>query len=118
VNIHAQFRLFPSTGRQINTTGRIKSSIFCLMEPTMYLDNKCFSAPVPNQGDCARGFRPLYHDDTVNHCPGCGRTHWLIGRVMAECAFCETALPLAVSVAQPAEPLFWFRGSNTAATAV
>jgi hypothetical protein len=31
----------------------------------------------------------------VNHCPGCGRIQWLIGRVSAECAFCGTALPLA-----------------------
>jgi hypothetical protein len=31
----------------------------------------------------------------VNHCPGCGRTQWLIGRMSAECAFCSTALPLA-----------------------
>ena len=27
--------------------------------------------------------------------PGCGRTHWIIGRISAECAFCATALPLA-----------------------
>jgi hypothetical protein len=30
----------------------------------------------------------------VNHCPGCGRSHWIIGRLSAECAFCSTALPL------------------------
>ena len=40
------------------------------------------------------GYNLLYHDDGVNHCPSCGKQHWLIGRVMAECAFCETALPL------------------------
>ena len=43
----------------------------------------------------ARGYHAVYHDGEVNHCPGCGRTHWLIGRVSAECAFCATALPLA-----------------------
>jgi hypothetical protein len=42
-----------------------------------------------------RGYHAVYHDHEVNHCPGCGRTHWLIGRVSAECAFCATALPLA-----------------------
>jgi hypothetical protein len=42
-----------------------------------------------------RGYHAVYHDGEVNHCPGCGRTHWLIGRVSAECAFCTTALPLA-----------------------
>jgi hypothetical protein len=41
-----------------------------------------------------RGFQAVYRLDEVNHCPGCGRTHWLIGRVTAECAFCSTALPL------------------------
>ena len=43
----------------------------------------------------ARGYHAVYHDGEVNHCPGCGRTHWLIGRLSAECAFCSTALPLA-----------------------
>jgi hypothetical protein len=42
----------------------------------------------------ARGYHAVYHDGEVNHCPGCGRTHWLIGRLSAECAFCSTALPL------------------------
>ncbi|MDB5697891.1 MAG: hypothetical protein JWN69_695 [Alphaproteobacteria bacterium] len=43
----------------------------------------------------ARGFRIMYHLDQVNRCPGCSRTHWYVGRLMAECAFCATALPLA-----------------------
>lgn len=34
-----------------------------------------------------------YHPNT--HCPGCGRRHWIIGRMTAECAFCGTALLLA-----------------------
>jgi hypothetical protein len=42
----------------------------------------------------ARGYHAVYRDGEVNHCPGCGRTHWLIGRLSAECAFCSTALPL------------------------
>jgi exosome complex RNA-binding protein Csl4 len=42
-----------------------------------------------------RGYHAVYRDDGVNHCPGCGRTQWIIGRVSAECAFCATALPLA-----------------------
>jgi len=42
-----------------------------------------------------RGYHVVYREHEVNHCPGCGRTHWLIGRVSAECAFCATALPLA-----------------------
>ena len=42
-----------------------------------------------------RGYHVVYREHEVNHCPGCGRTHWIIGRVSAECAFCTTALPLA-----------------------
>jgi len=43
----------------------------------------------------ARGYHVVYREQEVNHCPGCGRTHWYVGRLMAECAFCATAMPLA-----------------------
>ena len=42
-----------------------------------------------------RGFAPIYRENAVNHCPGCGRTHWYVGRISAECSFCATALPLS-----------------------
>lgn len=45
-----------------------------------------------------RGHHVLYREHEVNHCPGCGRTHWLIGRMLAECAFCSTAMPLEASL--------------------
>jgi hypothetical protein len=79
----------------------------------MHMD-KNIARNLPDRPVSTRGFMPLYHSDTVNHCPGCGRTHWHIGRAMAECAFCETALPLAVAATQPTEPMFWFRGRRTA----
>ena len=41
-----------------------------------------------------RGYHVAYREDQVNHCPGCGRSHWYIGRLSAECGFCGTALPL------------------------
>lgn len=41
-----------------------------------------------------RGYHIFYRDEETNHCPGCGRTNWYVGRMMAECAFCATALPL------------------------
>jgi hypothetical protein len=44
-----------------------------------------------------RGYHAVYRDGEVNHCPGCGRSHWVIGRMLAECAFCSTALPLSDS---------------------
>ncbi|HEV2748795.1 MAG TPA: hypothetical protein VGW34_16045 [Allosphingosinicella sp.] len=43
----------------------------------------------------ARGYHVVYRENETNHCPGCGRTHWYVGRVSAECGFCSTALPLA-----------------------
>ncbi|HEV2865179.1 MAG TPA: hypothetical protein VGX37_01570 [Allosphingosinicella sp.] len=41
-----------------------------------------------------RGYSAVYRHNETNHCPGCGRTHWYVGRVSAECGFCATALPL------------------------
>jgi hypothetical protein len=41
-----------------------------------------------------RGYHVAYRPNQVNACPGCGRSHWLVGRLMAECAFCATALPM------------------------
>ena len=41
-----------------------------------------------------RGYHVVYRSGEVNHCPGCGRTHWYIGRLSAECGFCSAALPL------------------------
>ena len=45
----------------------------------------------------ARGYSMVYRENAVNRCPGCGRSHWLIGRMLAECSFCQTALPLSES---------------------
>lgn len=42
-----------------------------------------------------RGHHIVYRADASNHCPGCGRSHWYVGRVSAECGFCGTAVPLA-----------------------
>ncbi len=55
-----------------------------------------------------RGYHAVYHEGEVNHCPGCGRTHWLVGRLSAECAFCSTAMPLreAYNRGPSATPLF------------
>jgi hypothetical protein len=47
-----------------------------------------------------RGYHAVYRENEVNHCPGCGRTHWMIGRMLAECSFCATALPLSDSYAR------------------
>ena len=47
-----------------------------------------------------RGYRIAYRENEVNHCPGCGRTHWYVGRVSAECGFCATALPLTTATSR------------------
>ena len=66
-----------------------------------------------------RGYQATYHEDQVNFCPGCGRTHWLIGRVSAECGFCATALPLSEASVRMNDrhtrdnrPVFFQSGTN------
>ena len=57
-----------------------------------------------------RGYHAVYRENEVNHCPGCGRTQWYLGRVLAECAFCSTALPLQDAMRQgPAPTHVFFR---------
>jgi len=59
----------------------------------------------------ARGYHAVYREHEVNHCPGCGRTQWIVGRKSAECAFCATALPLAAPHRENHEsPTIWTRG--------
>ncbi len=43
----------------------------------------------------ARGYQVLFRANEANHCPGCGKAQWIVGRLTAECVFCGTALPLA-----------------------
>jgi len=38
-----------------------------------------------------------YRPGHATICPGCGQSHWHVGRHTAECAFCATALPLSTS---------------------
>jgi CDGSH-type Zn-finger protein len=75
---------------------------------TYHPDHDGFRAPHnPMKG----GYTMLYHKGESNHCPGCGGTHWLVGRTSAECARCDTALPLAEQAharlwtPQPKKPL-------------
>jgi len=42
-----------------------------------------------------RGYAIVYRPGVSNHCPGCGRSQWYLGRSSAECAFCGVALPFA-----------------------
>jgi hypothetical protein len=51
-----------------------------------------------------RGHHIVYRANASNHCPGCGRSQWYVGRVSAECGFCGTAVPLAETAVQEATP--------------
>lgn len=51
--------------------------------------------PVHSCAPVQRGYAPVFRRGEVNHCPGCGRSQWWVGRILAECAFCSTAVPLA-----------------------
>lgn len=53
------------------------------------------AAPSFAAGLAKRGHHIVYRANESNHCPGCGRSQWYIGRVSAECGFCGTAVPLA-----------------------
>ncbi len=65
-----------------------------------------------------RGYHAVYRENQVNHCPGCGRTHWYVGRTLAECGFCATALPLAESFGQsPTARVFHRNGAASHAYA-
>lgn len=60
-----------------------------------------FGSIIHRQGEQAfahdpalRGYHAVYRAGEINYCPGCGRSHWIIGRFSAECGFCATALAL------------------------
>ena len=40
------------------------------------------------------GGRVIYRPGDVRRCPECGGAHWLVGRLLAECNDCGTAVPL------------------------
>ncbi len=53
------------------------------------------AAPTFAAGLAKRGHHIVYRANVSNHCPGCGRSQWYIGRVRADCGFCGTGGPLA-----------------------
>ncbi len=44
------------------------------------------------------GGRSSYSTHATNHCPSCGQSQWIVGRIMAECACCGDALPINAAV--------------------
>ena len=57
-----------------------------------------------------RGHAVMYRQQETNYCPGCGRTQWMIGRALAECAFCSTAVPLEASMIERSDVRIFSRG--------
>lgn len=55
-------------------------------------------------GLAQRGHHVVYRSNEANHCPGCGRSQWYIGRISAECGFCGTAVALAETSRREAAP--------------
>ena len=50
--------------------------------------------PTAEERVARRGYSVTYRGSGQDWCPGCGRRHWYVGRMYAECAFCGTAVPL------------------------
>lgn len=82
-------------------------------QPSLTSFGHSVPAPVPHRyaSTLQPHYAPTYHADTLNYCPGCSGTHWLIGRMTAQCARCDTALPLAQMAETPVHPLFVSRSS-------
>lgn len=49
---------------------------------------------MPLQPGTEPRYRP-YLSRTTNTCPDCGGQQWHVGRVSAQCAICDSPLPLA-----------------------
>ena len=67
-------------------------------------------------GLAKRGHHIVYRTNASNHCPGCGRSQWYIGRSSAECGFCGTAVPLAETSWQEASPRSALASANVKAS--
>ena len=39
--------------------------------------------------------RAVYQAEERNYCPGCGGSHWILDRRLAECGSCAAVLPIA-----------------------
>ena len=73
------------------------------------------SSTIRGYNPARRGYHAVYRENEVNHCPGCGRTHWYVGRTLAECGFCATALPLSESYRHSSSITFTRRSGSARA---
>lgn len=54
-------------------------------------------------------YRVHYRPGAQTLCPGCGRSHWIVGRIVAECAFCSTAIEIVAGVQRQGCAPQWVR---------
>ena len=64
----------------------------------MFASSTPAQTPLFQHDVAVRGYHAVYRPNQINHFPGCGRTHWYVGRQLAECGFCSTALPLVDAI--------------------
>ena len=81
--------------------------------PSQAFDSKFNHPGVRVRPADAPHFVVSYHLGKINHCPGCAGTQWYVGRESAQCAICETALPLAQIAHTPVRPMFVSRFTPT-----
>ncbi|HEY0044883.1 MAG TPA: hypothetical protein VGB62_10070 [Allosphingosinicella sp.] len=53
------------------------------------------AATIDSNDNHAHAAPLLFRLGEENSCPDCGASHWLVGRRVAECGACGSALPLA-----------------------
>lgn len=55
------------------------------------------ATPLPSSYTTLPVTTPLYRIGAAYSCPDCGQSQWIVGRIHAECAGCETVLPIAAT---------------------
>lgn len=84
----ARILQFPACPEPVEGSGRTEARRLPTPIPPMVVQAAATARLTQN------GYVILYHHGQVNHCPGCGKSNWIIGNRSAECAFCATALDL------------------------
>ncbi|EQB17226.1 hypothetical protein RLDS_04555 [Sphingobium lactosutens DS20] len=50
--------------------------------------------PLPSSANDPAMSLLFYRPGRAMPCPSCGESQWLVGRVMAQCACCDAAMPI------------------------
>lgn len=63
------------------------------LPPPATASHPLVSPPAPLARSTAQ---TLFRTGHANSCPDCGQSQWFVGRINAECAYCEAVLPIAI----------------------